>query len=108
MRIRRIFNGLEGRSEIEELADDAFGSMLPATGIQIRSTPAGHFMDWHPAPRRQFVIVLAGEMEIGLEDGSVHTFGPGDVLLAEDVTGKGHTRRVSSTEPRISATIPLG
>jgi uncharacterized cupin superfamily protein len=52
--------------------------------------------------------MLAGEMEIGLEDGSVHTFGPGDVLLAEDVTGRGHTRRVSSAEPRISATIPLG
>ena len=53
------------------------------------------------------VIMLSGEMEIGLGNGSKHTVRPGDVLLAEDLTGQGHTRRITSSEPRISATVPL-
>jgi hypothetical protein len=110
VRITRIYTGQDGQSHVEELSLEAhpeLSSMMAAKSINIRSTPAGHFMDWHPAPRRQFVITLAGEMEIGLADGSIHRFGPGDVLLAEDVTGKGHTRRISGPQSRISATIPL-
>jgi hypothetical protein len=39
------------------------------------------------------LITLTGELEIGLGDGTVHKFGPGDVRLIEDVTGHGHTTR---------------
>ena len=110
MSITRIYTGEDGQSHLEELKLEEhpeLSSMMPATAIQLRSTPPGHFYDWHPAPRRQFVIMLAGQMEIGLADGSIHHFGPGDVLLAEDTTGNGHTRRIGDKEPRISATIPL-
>ncbi|MCH8827218.1 MAG: hypothetical protein IIB16_09710, partial [Chloroflexi bacterium] len=57
--------------------------------------------------RRQYVINLSGEVEIGLKDGRVHRFGPGHVTLAEDVTGSGHTTRVVGDSPRVSATITL-
>jgi hypothetical protein len=67
----------------------------------------GTFVDWHNAPRRQYVITLAGGVEIGLGDGSVHRFGPGEGILAEDLTGKGHTTRAVGNEPRITVTIPL-
>ena len=67
----------------------------------------GTFVDWHNAPRRQYVITLAGAVEIGLGDGSVHRFGPGEGILAEDLTGKGHTTRAVGNEPRITVTIPL-
>jgi hypothetical protein len=53
------------------------------------------------------VITLAGEVEIGLGDGTVHRYGAGHVTLAEDLTGKGHTTRVVGDKPRLSATIPL-
>jgi uncharacterized cupin superfamily protein len=110
MTITRLFTSSDGQSRAEQLSLEShpeLTSLMPAVGVQLRSVAAGHFMDWHPAPRRQFVIMLSGNMEIGLRDGSVHRFGPGDVLLAEDTTGTGHTRRVVGNEPRVSATIPL-
>jgi quercetin dioxygenase-like cupin family protein len=57
------------------------------------------FVDWHNAPRRQYVITLAGRVEIGLGDGSLHRFGPGEAILAEDL--KGHTTRAVGDEPRV-------
>ena len=81
--------------------------MQSASGITFRRSEPGEFIDWHPAPRRQYVITLAGQVEIGIGDGTVRLFGPGDVLLAEDLTGRGHTTRAVGTESRISAAIPL-
>ena len=43
--------------------------------------------DWHIAPRRQYIFVLSGAMEIGSGDGTMRRFGPGDVVLADDLTG---------------------
>ena len=71
------------------------------------ATPAGNFLDWHPAPRRQWVIILSGELEIGLGDGSVRRFGPGDARLVEDTTGHGHTTRVIGSQPCVMAFVPL-
>jgi hypothetical protein len=47
-----------------------------------------------------------GPMEIGIGDGTTRCFGPGDVVLADDLTGHGHTTR-SVGVPRISATVPV-
>ena len=49
---------------------------------------------WHPAPHRQFWIQLAGELEVETGDGERRRFGPGSVVLLEDVSGKGHVSRV--------------
>ena len=67
----------------------------------------GRFSDWHNAPRRQYIITLSGEGEIGLEDGTTRRLRAGDVNLAEDMTGKGHTTRVVGDVPRVTATIHL-
>jgi hypothetical protein len=107
MEITRLYTGDDGQTHLEYLNLDGLGEPQPATGIAFRTTPPGHFIDWHPAPRRQYVITLAGEVEIGLADGSVHRFGAGHVTLAEDLTGKGHTTRVVGDTPRVTATIPL-
>jgi quercetin dioxygenase-like cupin family protein len=110
MEMTRLFTGPDGKTHVEKLSLEShpeLGQLQAATGIVFRSVPPGHFMDWHPAPRRQFVITLSGEGEIGLEDGSVHRFGAGHVTLAEDLTGKGHTTRVVGNVPRVTATIPL-
>ena len=67
----------------------------------------GTVMDWHPAPRRQLVVHLAGQLEIGLRDGTTHVFGPGSARLMDDVTGPGHLTRVVGAEPVVQAIMPL-
>ena len=69
--------------------------------------PPGHFIDWHPAPRRQYVILLSGQLEIGLGDGTKRVFGAGDVLLADDLPGRGHTTAVYGDKMRVSVAIAL-
>ena len=110
MSITRLYTGADGRSHLEDLdpAKHPTLTTLQATkGIIFRTTEPGYFSDWHNAPRRQYVITLEGEMEIGLEDGTVRRFGPGHVTLAEDLTGKGHTTRVVGNKRRLTATIHL-
>ena len=110
MGIFRLYTGTDGQSHLEELdlaSHPELTAPHPTAGIVFRTSEPGRFSDWHHAPRRQYVINLAGEVEIGLGDGTVHRFGPGHVTLAEDLTGKGHTTRVVGNVPRVSATIPL-
>ena len=106
----RLYTGTDGQSHIERIdlahhPDWVKG--LATTQISFREDPVGRFIDWHPAPRRQFVIILSGQLEIGLGDGSTHLFGPGDARLVEDTTGAGHTTRVHGNQPCLTATIPL-
>lgn len=54
--------------------------------------------DWHPSPRRQFVFILTGVVEVRVSDGEVRDFGPGSVALLEDTVGRGHFSRVTSDE----------
>jgi hypothetical protein len=110
MEISRLYTGPDGQTHIEQMSLDShpdLAKLQKAVGIQFRAAAPGNFIDWHPAPRRQFVITISGEVEIGLADGSVHRFGAGHVNLAEDLTGKGHTTRVVGNVPRVTATIPL-
>ena len=106
----RMYTGSDGQTHIEtiDLANtSSWTEGLQTSKITFRSAPAGRFSDWHPAPRRQFVIILSGQLEIGLGDGSKHVFGPGDARLVEDTTGKGHTTAVHGAEPCVTATVPL-
>ncbi len=106
----RLYTGDDGESRVApiDLSDTPdWRAGLDATTISFREAPPGRFVDWHPAPRRQFVIILSGQLEIGLSDGSKHIFGPGDARLVEDTTGKGHTTAVHGDEPCVTATIPL-
>ena len=110
MEIHRLYTGDDGQSHLEPLGLEShpdLTSLQTVTGIIFREAEAGRFSDWHNAPRRQYVITLSGEMEIGLGDGTLHRFGPGQGVLAEDLTGKGHTTSVSSSGARVSVTIAL-
>lgn len=80
---------------------------LDTTQIRFGVRQPGELQDWHPAPQRQFVIILSGQLQIGFEDGSTKVFGPGDARLVEDITGKGHTTIALGDEPCITATIGL-
>ena len=110
MGVFRLYAGADGQSRIE---DQSLSSHLmlttpqAAAHIVFSQLPVGTFIDWHPAPRRQYVIILAGQLEIGLGDGTVRRFGPGDARLVEDTTGSGHTTRVVGSEPVLTVVIPL-
>ena len=107
----RIYTGDDGQTHFEDLdlpADRVLHSGMQVTpGVNFRRAQPGYFSDWHNAPRRQYVITLSGEMEIGVGSGIKRRFGPGDVLLADDLTGQGHTTAVVGDQPRVSVTIPL-
>ena len=110
MGIVRLYTGDDGQSHLEEMdlgSHPDLATIQSTTHVVFRESPAGSFSDWHTAPRRQYVITLDGEMEIGLGDGSVHRFGAGTALLAEDLTGQGHTTRNPGSTTRLSATVPF-
>jgi quercetin dioxygenase-like cupin family protein len=72
---------------------------VSVTSLQFLRLEPGFTSDFHPAPRRQFVFILAGTIELSVSDGAVRSFSPGNILLVEDTGGKGHkTRAVPSGE----------
>lgn len=114
MKYFRIYASPDGESHFEDLdiplrgqpGGSEYSDLYPATGVIFRRSPADQFLDWHPAPRRQFVITLSGEAEVEASDGEVRQIGPGTIMLAEDLTGKGHITRGRGTEERLSLFIP--
>ena len=96
MRIVRLYTGSDGESHLEELDPNLapdFQSPRVATKVSLTRMPQDRYLDFHPAPERRWSVNISGEIEIGLGDGSVHRFGPGDLRLMEDTTGRGHTTR---------------
>jgi hypothetical protein len=118
-KVWRVYSGSDGRSHIAEMplamkpfhdVEGAHGettTMQSTTGIAFRVAPPGYVLDWHCAPRRQYSISLSGSAEIEVGDGTVARIGPGDVVLAEDLTGQGHVTRVVGNQPRLYALVAL-
>jgi quercetin dioxygenase-like cupin family protein len=115
MAIVRIFTGADQQSHFEDVElrlapqgdRSETGELLPGSGILVRRFEAGRSNPWHPAPGRYAVFTLCGVVDITIGDGSVRRVGSGDVLIAEDLTGQGHTTREVGLEPRVSVFVPL-
>jgi len=116
MKITRLYTGDDGESHFGELEipmHDTGGNagivskILDATGLFFRDTKADYSLDWHTAPRRQYIIILEGAVEIEVGGGVTKRFGPGDVFLAEDLAGRGHISRGVDNQPRRSVFIPI-
>jgi quercetin dioxygenase-like cupin family protein len=106
----RMYTDAEGKARWEEIDLAQHPEWLAGfdtTQIRFGIRPPGVVQDWHPAPQRQFVVILSGQLEIGFEDGTTKVFGPGDARLVEDTTGKGHTTVAPGNEPCVTATIGL-
>ena len=103
--IARLYTGDDGQSHFEELDMDVgpypWRELRTATGIMFRFDEPGKFLEWHPAPRRQFVITLSGQVEIGLGDGTLRFFGAGE-LCSQRTRRAGDTRRAPSETCRES------
>jgi hypothetical protein len=66
-------------------------AVLPATGCQLRQSPVGFRSQFHCTSEPQWLFVLGGEMQIGLQDGSSRNFKPGDHFFSADLLPAGAT-----------------
>jgi quercetin dioxygenase-like cupin family protein len=110
----RLYTGPDGQTHAEETeakftagsANEVF-KLMAITGAELHRAAPGTVIDWHTAPRRQYVITLSGQGEIEVAGGKKFTVGPGHIDLVEDTTGKGHITRVIGNEDRVTLQLPL-
>lgn len=95
MQFVRLFTGDDDQSHFEDLDSGTNGGYffktLSVTGLVFKNDLPNNLGGFHNAPRRQYCITLSGSAEIRVGDGTSRTFVAGDVFLAEDVAGQGHT-----------------
>jgi hypothetical protein len=115
MRIHHLYSDASGESHFEDIevewVEETRGSKLsrrfPATGIIFRQVPPAYDLDWHPAPRRQYIINLDAGVQITASDGESRVIGAGEVLLVEDVSGKGHLSQAVGGQLRHCIFVPI-
>ena len=59
--------------------------LMSSGGLQLRASPVGFKSEFHVTTTPQWVIILQGQMEIGLQDGTSRIFGPGQHFYSADV-----------------------
>jgi quercetin dioxygenase-like cupin family protein len=119
MRYLRVYSGDDGSSRFEDvelkgtlthIADGVppllVSGPFACSGITFVEQPR-EASGWqaHVAPRKQWIIVLSGRAAITTTDGQRREVGPGDVILAEDATGRGHLTMPLTADGRF-AMIP--
>ncbi len=80
----------------------------PVTSLQFYHLRKGLNLGLHPAPRKQFLLILQGTLEIEASNGERRQFSPGSILLVTDIVGtRGHKSRVIGTKDVFAAVMPL-
>jgi hypothetical protein len=119
-----LFTDTDGRARFREepvelskgTAAARLSPVLPATGLQLRQSPVGFRSEFHCTGAPQWLFVLSGHMEIGLQDGSSRTFGPGEHFYSADTlppgatfdaTLHGHWSRQVGDEPLVTAFVKV-
>lgn len=81
------------REETVELTEGKpearLSQILPATGCQLRQSPLGFRSQFHCTEKPQWLFILSGAMEIGLQDGSSRFFKAGEHFYSADVLPEG-------------------
>jgi quercetin dioxygenase-like cupin family protein len=78
-----------------------------ADGFQFVRLPSGWTGESIRPPKKQFLTCLAGKLEVTASDGEKHVLDTGDVVLMEDVDGKGHKTHVKGTQDCVAAIVPV-
>jgi hypothetical protein len=63
---------------------------IPVNGLIFREVQPDYDLDWHPAPRRQYIVNLDAGVQLTASDGESRKIGAGEIVLVEDTWGKGH------------------
>lgn len=117
--VTRLYTGADGLSHFERI-HVKFAPLPgePRTVVQseslatsksyfVRCAP-GFFSDWHNADVRRYVITISGRAEVEVAGGEKFIAQPGEVVLAEDLTGKGHTFRVLDNNAWVAVFVDMG
>jgi hypothetical protein len=64
-------------------------ALMPSGGYQLRMSPPGFRSSFHCTGSPQWVFILGGQMEIGLQDGSSRIFKPGEHFYSADLLPPG-------------------
>ena len=99
--ITRVYADEKGESHFEEITKTLtlagpIGFLSDSEEVDsliFRKVLPNYDYDFHMAPARQYIVLLDGKIEIETSLGDKKQFGTGDVILVEDITGKGHRTR---------------
>ena len=88
-----LFTDNDGRARFKQeavslnhgTAQTRLSELLPTQGLQLRRSPVGFQSEFHVSSHAQWVFILQGKMEIGLQDGSCQVFGPGSHFFSADL-----------------------
>ena len=109
--ITRLYTGDDGQSHFEELDMDVgpypWRELRTATGIMFRTTNPARSSTGIRRQDASSSSRFPGKSRSVLTTARSDYFGPGDVMLAEDTTGRGHTTRAVGDVPRVSVAIPV-
>jgi hypothetical protein len=94
-----LFTDADGRARFREEAlplsegkpQARLSALMASGGYQLRHSPVGFRSEFHCTENPQWVFILGGVMEIGLQDGSSRTFKPGAHFYSADVLPAGAT-----------------
>jgi len=117
-----LYTGEDGRARFREEAvplsegkpQARLSALMPSGGLQLRTSPVGFRSDFHCTENPQWLFVLGGAMEIGLQDGSKRVFTPGQHFYSADTLPAGamfdaklhgHNSRQVGDEPLITAFV---
>lgn len=92
-----LYTGADGRARFREepLALEGgtpqamLSALFPSGGYQLRHSPVGFRSQFHCSSYTQWVFILGGQMEIGLQDGTSRIFGPGQHFYSADLLPEG-------------------
>ncbi len=114
-----LYTGDDGRAAFREeplvlsegTPQAALSPLQPSQGMQLRHSPVGFRSQFHCTTHTQWVFILGGQMEIGLQDGTSRTFGPGQHFHSADLLPPGaefdpavhgHWSRQVGTDPLVT------
>jgi hypothetical protein len=113
VRIVRIYTKPSGESALEvrqvpmSEGERPASATFQAGALFFRETAEGHVQDLHNAPRRQLIFLASGLLELESSEGARLLCRPGDLIFAEDTTGKGHiTRSLRGTRGFVHLAMP--
>ena len=117
-----LFSDADGRARFRESTialtegndNAALSPLMPSGGCQLRMSPVGFRSQFHCTTTPQWVFILAGQMEIILQDGSSRVFNPGQHFFSDDTVPEGatfdpavhgHWSRQAGPEPLVTAFV---
>jgi hypothetical protein len=79
----------ETLSLVEGTPDSRLSAVFASAGYQLRVSPVGFRSSFHCTGQPQWVFILGGQMEIGLQGGQSRLFKPGEHFYSADLLPAG-------------------